>query len=137
VTIRAAQIVLDRCGFGPQLTLQQAMPEETPADLSPDELVERAELMLEHAKRIRDFSRLQLSDGAVDGVVVPEDSAGGFEVADAVQADAQKTLDISQRCSQVLNDSVVGPEPIQDEKVQATGEVDHLEARTTEEEGSK
>jgi hypothetical protein len=73
VVIRAAQVVLDRTGFGPSVTVVEQPPAENPnADLTPDEMVERCERMLEHAKRLRDQSRLQLSDGAEDGSIVDE-----------------------------------------------------------------
>lgn len=81
VVVRACQLVLDRSGFHPTLTVEQvAPPRNTFADLSEDELIEKLEAMLAAAKASRDEHRQSqalLNAGAVEGVVDE-----GFEVPD-------------------------------------------------------
>jgi hypothetical protein len=58
VVVRACQLVLDRSGFHPTLTLEQAAPPHNEyADCTDDELIEKLEKMLDSARANRDFHR--------------------------------------------------------------------------------
>src|SRR5262245_8186948 len=52
VVAKAAQIVLDRCGFGPKATLEVERPKEDLSLLSDDELAARAEALALKARRL-------------------------------------------------------------------------------------
>lgn len=55
--VRAAQVVLDRAGLHPSLTVE-VQPAASPLEhLTTDELVARLEAMLEHARQVRDKER--------------------------------------------------------------------------------
>lgn len=70
--LRAVQLVLDRAGYHPTLTVQQAAPNPF-ADMTEDEIIDRLETMLEGAKAKRDSHRLLPATVPLDGFVVPED----------------------------------------------------------------
>ncbi len=82
--IRVGQLVLDRAGFHPTLTLEQAAPPNPYDCCSEDELIERLETLLEAARANRDFKRQRVQpllgaaviDGVIDeGFEVPDDDA--------------------------------------------------------------
>jgi hypothetical protein len=89
VVVRACQLVLDRSGFHPTLTVEQAAPLQNEYDeLTEDQLIERLEKMLEQTRASRDFHRAHgtallppvgvdagATDAVVDGYLVPEDDA--------------------------------------------------------------
>ncbi len=83
--IRVGQLVLDRSGFHPTLTVEQAAPPNPYADFSEDELIEKLEAMLADARARRDMHRAHALPDAVDAVlldavllddafIVPEDA---------------------------------------------------------------
>jgi hypothetical protein len=73
VVLRAAQLVLDRAGHHPTISVEQA-PKPNPYDgLSEDEIIERLERTLDAAKQARDERRLQAAPPAIEGFLVPED----------------------------------------------------------------
>lgn len=71
--IRAAQIVLDRCGFSPAVKLEVSTPNPF-ADMSLGEIADAAEYVAREARAAADEeARLRLGDGSVvDGVVIKE-----------------------------------------------------------------
>lgn len=71
--IRAAQIVLDRCGFGPTAKLEVTTPDPF-AGMSLAELADQAEAVAREARAAADAeAQLRLTDGmTVDGVVIKE-----------------------------------------------------------------
>jgi hypothetical protein len=81
--IRIGQLVLDRSGFHPTLTVEQAAPPHNEyTDATEDELIERLETMLESVRASRDLKNQQprLGAGVIDAVIdegfeVPEDGA--------------------------------------------------------------
>jgi hypothetical protein len=75
--IRVGQLVLDRAGFHPTLTVEQVAPPNPYDDLTLDETIEKLEKMLADAITLRDAERAQLNAGAIDGVVDE-----GFDVPD-------------------------------------------------------
>jgi len=83
VVIRAAQIVLDRAGFHPSITVQHVEPANKYADLTVDELIAHLEAMLEQARAMRDAEQRALPEAAVDvdAYVVPDDD----DAPDAIQ----------------------------------------------------
>jgi hypothetical protein len=94
VVVRACQLVLDRSGFHPTLTVEQAPPRNEYADLTEDELIERLEKLLESTRARRDFhrehsfARLFPNPAAIDAVVddgylVPEDDAEPVAISGA------------------------------------------------------
>jgi hypothetical protein len=71
--IKVGQLVLDRSGFHPSVTVEQA-PKANPYDnLTEDELIERLERTLDVAKQARDERRLHAAPEAIEGFLVPED----------------------------------------------------------------
>lgn len=72
--IRAAQIVLDRCGFSPAMKLEVVAPNPF-ADMTLAEIAEQAEYVAREARAAADAeTQLRLTDGnTVDGVVIKED----------------------------------------------------------------
>lgn len=77
VVVKACQLVLDRSGFHPSVTVQHVEAPDPYADLSIDELIEKLEAMLDHTRAMRDADRAQPRlDAAVIEAVVDE----GFEV---------------------------------------------------------
>ena len=77
VVIRAAQIVLDRCGYHPTVSIVRAEAPNPFEDFTVDETVAELERLLDTAKAMRD--RQQQLTCAVDAAVVDE----GFEVDDS------------------------------------------------------
>jgi hypothetical protein len=71
--IRAAQIVLDRCGFSPAMKIEVTTPNEF-VDLSLAELTDQAEQIARDTRAAADAEiQLRLGDGStIDGVVVKE-----------------------------------------------------------------
>jgi hypothetical protein len=68
--IKVGQLVLDRSGFHPSVTVEQA-PKANPYDgLSEDELIERLERTLDVAKQARDERRLQAAP--IEGHLIEE-----------------------------------------------------------------
>jgi len=63
VVLRAAQVVLDRTGFHPSMTLEVA-PKNPFEGLTEDELIDRLQRLLAAATRNRDLKRAQLRPGA-------------------------------------------------------------------------
>ena len=55
--IRAAQLVLDRCGFAPKVSLELSRPGEDLGHLTDDELIARLEEVLAQARAARDAGR--------------------------------------------------------------------------------
>ena len=85
VVVRAYQLVLDRSGFHPTLTLEQAAPAHNVyADLTEDQLIEKTEVMLKRMIESRDFHRAhditRLLPVAVDARVIDAVIDDGFEV---------------------------------------------------------
>lgn len=72
--IRAAQIVLDRCGFSPTMKIEVSTPDAF-ADLSLAELADQAEQIARDARGAADDeAQLRLGDGfTIDAVVIRED----------------------------------------------------------------
>jgi len=79
--IRAAQIVLDRAGFHPSLTIEHSGPPNKYVDLTVDELIAHLEAMLEQARAMRDAEQRALPEAAVDvdAYVVPDDDDGPIQ----------------------------------------------------------
>lgn len=75
VVVRACQIVLDRSGHHPTLTVEQVAPPDPYADYTEDQLIDRLEVLLAETKAQRDAHR---NAGAIEGVV-----DAGFEVPEA------------------------------------------------------
>jgi hypothetical protein len=76
--VRACQLVLDRSGFHPTLSVEHTPPPPNAyARLSEDELVEKLEAMLATAIAQRDSHRVPAGavDGELEGFEVPEDDA--------------------------------------------------------------
>jgi hypothetical protein len=75
VVVRACQLVLDRSGFHPSLTLEQAPPAPDKfAHYTDDQIVEKLEQMLAAAIERRDLHRrAQLPKVVDEGFVVPDD----------------------------------------------------------------
>ena len=78
VVLRAAQLVLDRAGYHPSVTVVQAAPPDEYENLNEDELIERLETLLEKTKAARDARRQQMLPAAqdaelLDAFVVPDD----------------------------------------------------------------
>jgi hypothetical protein len=80
VVLRAAQLVLDRAGFHPTLTVEQAAPPNKFANLNIDELIAQLETMLADAIAQRDTERARLLPEAEDGFVVPEDEESVWSI---------------------------------------------------------
>jgi hypothetical protein len=72
--IRAAQIVLDRCGFSPAMKLEVSAPNPY-ADMTLSEIAEQAEYVAREARAAaKAEAQLRLGDGmTVDGVVITEE----------------------------------------------------------------
>lgn len=87
--VRACQLVLDRSGFHPSLTVEYAAPSDKYANLTIDELIEHLETMLEQTRAMRDAEReraraLPEATATVlldDAYVVPEDEAPAIQEA--------------------------------------------------------
>lgn len=78
VVVRACQLVLDRSGFHPTLTVEHAAVPNPLADLTDDELIERIERMLERARALRDQPRHgEPVFRIIDAVVGQDSEAGG------------------------------------------------------------
>jgi hypothetical protein len=80
VVVRAAQIVLDRCGCGPQMNVALSSPPDNDlSTLSLDELIERGERSLELLRSMRtaralpDAGVLDADTIEADAVVLPDD----------------------------------------------------------------
>ena len=73
--IRAAQIILDRAGFGPSATMNVVAAANPYRDLSPDDLVARLEQLLDTARALRDSKRAAAIDA--DVYTVPEEAMDG------------------------------------------------------------
>lgn len=71
VVVKACQLVLDRSGFHPTLTVEHAEPADNYAGLTIDQTVEHLEALLGQARAMRDDERerLQLSAAVIDAVV--------------------------------------------------------------------
>jgi hypothetical protein len=88
VVVRACQLVLDRSGFHPTLTIQQEQPPpDRYAGLSDDALVEEIQQLLDAAIEQRDLHRRASLPAAIDGTVLDE----GFEIPDDVEPEAAGT----------------------------------------------
>jgi hypothetical protein len=76
--IAIGKLVLDRTGFHPSLTVEHVTaPDDSLDTCTEDELVEKLEVMLADAKRLRDAKeQLQLTDGAEDAVLVDQPAEG-------------------------------------------------------------
>lgn len=75
--VRACQLVLDRSGFHPTLTVEQvAAPRNEYEDLTDDQLTERLEALLKQCYQMRDFNRQQeqprLGEGVIDAIVIDD-----------------------------------------------------------------
>ena len=72
--VKACQLVLDRSGFHPTLTVEQVAPPALNGyeDLTDDEVIEKLERMLASARASRDRQQLRLGEGAVDALVIDE-----------------------------------------------------------------
>lgn len=70
VVVRACQLVLDRSGFHPTLTVEHAAPPNRYADLTNDDLVEKIQGMLADAIAIRDAEHRRALPEATDAVVI-------------------------------------------------------------------
>jgi hypothetical protein len=86
VVVRACQLVLDRAGFHPTLTVEHAAPPNPYKDFTEDELIERLEALLAAAVARRDLHRQHALPAAIDGVVdegfvVPEDDDAPLETS--------------------------------------------------------
>ena len=68
--IRVGQLVLDRSGFHPTLTVETVAPPNPFADMSEDELIETLEAMLVEARAFRDLRQLPVLD--TDSIELPE-----------------------------------------------------------------
>ena len=68
VVVRACQLVLDRSGFHPTLTVEQVAPPNEFADLTEDELIDTLEAMLVDARASRALKQQPVID------VVPEEN---------------------------------------------------------------
>jgi hypothetical protein len=73
VVVRAAQIVLDRTGHHPTLTIQQAEAPNPYADISDDDLVAKLEEMLADAKAKRDEHRAHALPASFDDAYIIDD----------------------------------------------------------------
>ena len=98
VVIRAAQIVLDRCGFGPQTKLEVSQPGPDLSDLSADDLVVQLETLLDVARDARDrecsLGRSSLASQLDDGTTV---DAIAFEVKEDAEAIGSSLLEAPTR----------------------------------------
>jgi hypothetical protein len=74
VVVRACQLVLDRSGFHPTLTIEQAPPLDVYEDLTVDEVIEKLEGMLAGAIAMRDEERAKSLPEATDGVLIGDDA---------------------------------------------------------------
>jgi hypothetical protein len=99
VVVRAAQIVLDRCGFGPHATITLEPAPSPYSNLSNDQMIEHLEKLLAVARRTRDSQQLIErasfeTAGAIDGdvFIVPEDDeppTGSGPQPDRTQGEAK------------------------------------------------
>jgi hypothetical protein len=71
--IRVGQLVLDRAGFHPTLTVEHAPPPDND-DATIDETIERLETLLAQARAIRDAERAHVIEGVVDDVPEEEET---------------------------------------------------------------
>ena len=73
-TIRAAQLVLDRCGYGPSATLHVDRVENALTRLSLDELVTQAEETLNSLRALRDAEHEALDVKTIEATEVRDDA---------------------------------------------------------------
>jgi hypothetical protein len=90
--VRACQLVLDRSGFHPTLTVEHTPPPTSYEGASPDELVEKLEQMLADAKAQRDAQRPAAIEAVIDdSYLVPEDDAPSLSTPAAATAELEGT----------------------------------------------
>lgn len=83
--IRIGQLVLDRSGFHPTLTVEQAAPPSSDlSDLSEEEMIERAQATIDRTQKMINLLRARrderLLPEATEGFLVPEDDDAPLEV---------------------------------------------------------
>jgi hypothetical protein len=86
--IRAAQIILDRAGFGPSATMQVIAAPDPHADLSDDELLAHFERVLASAR-----SRSGVADGARSGIADGDGARSGIADGDGARAALPAAID--------------------------------------------
>lgn len=72
--IRVGQLVLDRAGFHPTLTVEHAPPPDKYDDATIDETIERLETLLAQARAIRDAERANVIEAVFDDVPEEEET---------------------------------------------------------------
>jgi hypothetical protein len=86
VTVNAARLVLDRCGYGPSQTITLQPPEDRYASSTTDELIARLEALLARAHALKDFEEARELN-TLDGHVIEPEPARADPEGDCTIAD--------------------------------------------------